>query len=710
MVTVLFRSGVRVCQSKTLDGEMHCKNQAKKADEGGLLDFGNSPMPAPLKLKPVAVLALLLSGITAAYWNHFSNGFHFDDFHTVTDNPAIRSLDNVPQFFMDAGTFSVLPPNQTYRPLVSTSLALDYALAGGYERVFWFHATTFVLFLGLVCLLYVFYRTVLNKVRPSSANAWLALLGAAWFGLHPVMAETVNYVIQRGDLYCTLGCVAALEIFAVYPKQRRWGIYLLPLVAAMLSKPPAAVFPALLLMYVFFFETDGLSAGARWRKSMAAAVPSLVVTGLLLWLQVSMTPKSFVPSTLSAAHYRLTQPFVWMRYFGALFLPLHLNADTDLNVLSRLSGEACEGLLFLATLGAAIWWCARRRDRYPIAFGLLWFVITQLPTSLYPLSEVENDHRMFFSFAGLILAAVWAGVLLVERWTTVEMRVRLRPVAVVVAVMVLSTYAYGVHRRNVVWHDEESLWWDDVQKSPHNGRGLMNYALTQMSKGNNAAALNYFERALEYTPNYPTLEINLGVVNGNMADTGDTARSAEAERHFLRAIELAPEDDSTHAYYGRWLVAHGRELEAIAQLQTAIALNPRRMMQREQLVAAYEELGQTDVAQQAGAQALAIDPTDGTIQNELQQGTQTAAQWLNRSLAQYNQKQYAEAIESARHALELDPKSAEAWNNIGAGEAELGQWDEAVHADEEALKLNPQLQIARNNLTWAMTQRKLVKK
>ena len=207
------------------------------------------------KLKPNTMLALLLAGITAAYWNHFSNAFHFDDFHTVTDNPAIRSLRNVPHFFTDASTFSVLPANQTYRPMVSLSLAVDYALGGGYKPVF-FHVITFVLFLGLVCLLYLLYRTVLDKTLPSPANAWLALVGAAWFGLHPAMAETVNYVIQRGDLYCTLGCVGALVVFAMYPEKRKWGLYLLPLVFALLSKPPAAVFPALLLLYVFFFETD----------------------------------------------------------------------------------------------------------------------------------------------------------------------------------------------------------------------------------------------------------------------------------------------------------------------------------------------------------------------------------------------------------------------------------------------------------------------
>jgi hypothetical protein len=45
---------------------------------------------------------------------------------------------------------------------------------------------------------------------------WLALFAASWFGLHPAIAETVNYIIQRGDLYCTLGCVAALFLFARY--------------------------------------------------------------------------------------------------------------------------------------------------------------------------------------------------------------------------------------------------------------------------------------------------------------------------------------------------------------------------------------------------------------------------------------------------------------------------------------------------------------
>ena len=99
---------------------------------------------------------------------------------------------------------------------------------------------------------------------------------------------------------------------------------------------------------------------------------------------------------------------MWLRYFGELFLPVHLNIDSDLTAVQGFDGRVFVGLLFLVVLGVAIGYTAKRRRLYPVAYGLVWFVVTQLPTSLYPLSEVENDHRMFFSFAGLMPAVVWA--------------------------------------------------------------------------------------------------------------------------------------------------------------------------------------------------------------------------------------------------------------------------------------------------------------
>jgi uncharacterized protein (TIGR02996 family) len=499
--------------------------------------------------------------------------------------------------------------------------------------------------------------------------------------------------------------VAALFLYARYPRWRRAGAYLVPFAFALLSKPPAAVFPLLLLLYIFFFETPPESALRRLRRSLTGVIPSLAVTAILLWLQSAMTPRSFLPSILSPWNYRLTQPFVWLRYTAELFLPLHLNVDTDLAPFSNLELRMVAGLLFLAALFVAIWMTSRRRRLYPIAFGLLWFFVTQLPTSLYPLSEVENDHRMFFSFVGLILAAVWAAWLLFERCVPLESRVKIRPALVAVAIVFLCGYAYGVNRRNVVWRTEESLWRDDVEKSPHNGRGLMNYGLTQMSKGAYATALDYFSRALVLAPNYPSLEINLGIVNGELADQGDTPRSAEAERHFARAIALSPADDTTHAYYGRWLEQHGRSTQAVAQLQTAIALDPQRPLQHDLLIEAFTRIGDLNAARQAAQQTLVVVPDNAAALRALSHPpVQDAAFWINLSLDQYKQAQYPQAIDSARHALQLDPNSAEAYTNIGAGYGAMRQWDEAIRNEREALRLKPDLQLARNNLNWYLGQ------
>jgi Flp pilus assembly protein TadD len=673
-----------------------------------------------LNRKHPLFLALALLAVWAAYANSFSGGFHLDDFDGVVDNAAIRSLGNMPRFFSDATTVSVLPASRSYSPVVPASLALDYALSNavtgqGYAP-FWFHLVTFLLFLAVVALLSALYRFLLDRTEPSAANPWLALLAAAWYGLHPAMAETVDYVIQRGDLYCTLGCVAALYLYGRHPRLRRSGLYLVPFALAMLSRPPAAVFPVLLLLYAYFFEAQEETALGRLRRAALASLPAIAVTAALLWLQFAMTAKALSPSILSPWAYRLTQPFVWSRYAAELVLPLHLNIDTDLSPFTGFNLEACAGLLFVLALLAAIGIAARRRRLHPIAFGLLWFVVTQLPTSLYPLPEVENDRRMFFSFPGLMLAAVWGAWLLLRRLLGGASqgglaragpdRSRLRPALIVAALLALAGYGYGAHMRNVVWHDEESLWLDDVQKSPHNGRGLMNYGRTQMSKGAYPAALEYFTRALAYTPDDPSLETNLGLVDGAMADAGDRSRAADAERHFLRAISLAPDDDRPRACYGAWLYRHGRTPEAIAQLKTAVVLNPQRLKQRDLLIQAEMSAGDIGSARHAARDTLRLAPDDGVALHVLQGLPEHDARyWIYLSLTQYRQGQYLQAIESARKALILDPESADAYNNIGVAFSAMRQWDDAIRNLEKAVALKPDFQLAKNNLAWARAQK-----
>jgi hypothetical protein len=74
--------------------------------------------------------ALLAAAIAAAYSNSLDVPFAFDDWHAVTENPAIRSLRNAPRYFVDPTTFSVLRENRDLRPLQVLSLALNYRVSG----------------------------------------------------------------------------------------------------------------------------------------------------------------------------------------------------------------------------------------------------------------------------------------------------------------------------------------------------------------------------------------------------------------------------------------------------------------------------------------------------------------------------------------------------------------------------------------------------
>ena len=707
------------------------------------------------RMKLAAICGGLLLALLATYANHFRNSFHFDDFHTVTQNAAVRSLASVPSFFTDARTFSVFPTHASYRPVVSASLAFDYWLGRGLDPL-WYHISTFAWYVVQLALMYLLFVKIMDLSRPGPHNMAVALLAVAWYGLHPASAETINYVIQRGDLYSTLGVVAGLVLYCYRPEGKKWGAYLLPVAVGALSKPVAVMFAPILFVYILLFETgsspeaafgpEGKSSNGvnlsrpsllSWpnlRRAARACLPALVVCAALGIFQVAMTPKAFVSGAASRLQYWLTQPIVTLHYFKTFFLPTELSADTDRQLVTSLFSEAFViGFVFLCALVLAAWHALRIRAMHPVAFGLLWFLIALLPTSLVPLAEVENDHRMFFPFVGLVLAVCCAGAVFLEkeeeRLATagsptgaepgrVPSGSRLRAVLAVCASCLVAAYAYGTHLRNEAWRSEESLWQDVTEKSPRNGRGLMNYGLTQLAKGNTMVAYNYFQQAAVLTPNYSTLEINLGIAAGVLR------RNAEAEQHFQRAATLAPEDSRSYSFYGRWLQGQGRIPEAIAILNKSAAINPADLDPRYTLMLVYSQQFDWAGLKRVTDEVLRVAPGDAEAlrysamaQNanarvtaaEQLAGAQPAPEnYLSLSLLYHRSGRYQDSVRAGKEALRLRPNYAEAYNNIAAAYQSMGRWDEAITAARQAILLKPDFQLARNNLAYAMSQKALV--
>jgi len=206
----------------------------------------------------------LLVTILAAYANHFHNGFHFfDDQHTIVNNASIRELRNIPLFFRDATTFSALPSNQSYRPLVSTLLAIDYRLAHGLQP-FWFHLSIFALFIALTLLLAFVIHHLLESDAASSPNRWITLATAAWYALHPANADAINYIIVSAEVISALGVIGSFAVYFAFPGVRRYYLYVLPAAIAILAKPTAAISPVLFAVFRLLFP-DPAVAGRRPR-------------------------------------------------------------------------------------------------------------------------------------------------------------------------------------------------------------------------------------------------------------------------------------------------------------------------------------------------------------------------------------------------------------------------------------------------------------
>ena len=360
--------------------------------------------------------ALLLLAILVAYSNHFHNGFHMDDGHTVVDNASIRDLRNIPLFFRDAATFSVLPSNQSYRPLVSTLLAIDFRLAHGLEP-FWFHLSIFAFFIALTLLLAFVIYHLLAGDTVSSSNHWIALGAAGYYALNSANADTVNYVIASSEVISALGVIGSFAFYFAFPRLRRYPLYVLPAAIAILAKPTAAIFPVLFALFRFCFRDEMPKRPAReWIVEMVP--PFAICVAVLLFVE-HMTPRTWIAGAANPHGYLITQPFVALLYFKTFFWPTGLNADYDLKPFLTIGDPRCWiGFAFaLLISGAAIAAVVGKKTRL-IGFGLLWFLLALLPTSLFPLAEVMNDHRAFLSYIGLVIAIAGGAALLVAPFGT----------------------------------------------------------------------------------------------------------------------------------------------------------------------------------------------------------------------------------------------------------------------------------------------------
>jgi tetratricopeptide (TPR) repeat protein len=598
-----------------------------------------------------------------------------------------------------------------------TSLAIDYWMAGGLENLFPYHFSSF-LFYVLTGLLLFF---LLKKLFIGSSKCFSLGLLAVYF-VHPVHAETVNYIIQRGDILAALLTLFPLLLYIYFPNLRKYYLYLIPFFIGIIAKTNAVVFVPIFFAYIYLFEEE---KGAKdlldvhtFFKSFIKSIPALIVFCIGFFLVSIMQAGHFQPGGHSAFNYIISQPYMLMYYNSALFAPFHLNADTDWQPFTSVfEPKVLFGFLYLYLVLSAIIISSNYKRTKPIAFGLLWFLVGHLPTSLIPFAEVMNDHRMFLSQIGLFIAFGWMFFLVFEQFVPlVKNNPTLRFFSLALYFCLLACLGYGTYERNKVWKNEESLWLDCTEKSPKNGRALMNYGLALMGKRDYKNAEIYFQRGLVQWPYYAYLHVNMGILKNAIGNP------TEAESYFKSGIQYGQAYPNSYFYYARFLSTLNRKEESTVQLQKCLSMSEAHMEARNLLMNDLYTLGRYEELKLVASKTLAILPESSTakqflamanygkssleITKEQVSNSNNPNDFLNLSLQYYQAEQYEKCIEAARKALNLKPDFPQAYNNIGSAHIMLKQYDTALLALNKALSLDPTNQLAKNNIAWAESEKK----
>jgi protein O-mannosyl-transferase len=576
-----------------------------------------SPNPKGVPGWVLALLVLLsVASVWAAYSNHFHNSFHFDDDSVIENNVYLRSLRNIPLFFQSATTFSSMPTNATYRPLTSVSFALDYRWGG--LNPFAFHVTQWSLHLLMGVLLFFFLKRILDLSGMAVARRdLLSLFGAALFALHRANTETVNFLTLRSEILSSLGVVGSFVVFQYAPRWRKSFVWLVPAIAGAFAKQSAIIFVLLFALYLAIFpeelepEADaGTSSARSWRLAMLWLLPSLIFAVAFYGLQDRLAGPRTVYGSMSPWVYLQTQTFAWLHYVRLFLIPLGQSADADWTEISHwYDTRVFAGVFFVALLFALAWrWARESSLGRAFLFGLGWFYVALIPSSsLFPLSELINEHRPYVAYPGLVLCLVIAMERLLVWIDRAPERVPLphsRALIFVAAALLLAAHAFGTHSRNRVWLNEETLWKDVTEASPGNGRAWMNYGLIFMARADFQNARHCFERAQSLTPNYDILEINLGILDSA------TNQSSSAESHFRRAVALNQRPSVANLYYARWLREQKRDPEAIAHLKQALQVSLADLEARHLLMTIYAEMKDQTSLCSLASETLRIAPGD----------------------------------------------------------------------------------------------------
>ena len=458
----------------------------------------------------------------------------------------------------------------------------------------------------------------------------IAFATALLWTVHPLLSESVDYVVQRGELLMGLFYLSTLYCFIRSldsPRPRAWQVAACITGAlAIGSKEVAVSVPLAVLLYDWLFVPGPL----RTRLPVHAALWALVLVGGIAVAQARAG--AFPEGGLTSWQYLQTQAGVIAHYLRLAFWPSPLVVDYyGWPPAESLVSVLLPGLLIVTLIALTVWSLGRRSR---LAFlGAIFFMVLAPTSSVIPLSnEIAAERRMYLPLAAIVTLVVlgtYEALVALARRVGQPRLVSAVGLAVLVPAAVLLGSA--TVRRNAEYRTAISIWTDAVAKRPNNARGHTNLGFAFDEAGRSDEAIAAYEQALRVEPGFVTAQRNLVATRMRRGQLPEAA-----------GVTGTPDYGETRINLSAMLIGQGRFEDALEQAREAVKIDPKSARAQHNLGVCLAHL-----------------------------------------------QRWEEAIAAHRASLALDPTLSETHNDLGVALASLGRVPEALKHFEEAVRLKP---------------------
>lgn len=643
--------------------------------------------------KHTVSLILLIVITILVFSNTLKNSFIWDDKAIVAKGEYISKPDNIPflltpqywkQFYLMLSRHHNQEERVNYRPIFMASFAFDYSLWK--HNPFGYHLTNLLLHLLNVILIYFFISIITAPEIRHKGFLDLPFVSAFLFAIHPIHAESVTWIKNRSDLLALVFFLLSFIFFIKSGFQNKskprilfYYTSLLCFILALFSKSMAITLPLILGLYIICFvpreEYKGLLI-----KTLPFFVCKLLYIIFVLNVLGTVGLEGGIVRKISLYHNVLIVLKTAGWYLRLLVFPINLNADRPFSI----SGSFLEpGVFFSAILLVMLIVTAIKAFRYSkvTTFFLLWIVLTLIPISniIFLASRPIAEQRLYIPSVGFcILLAM--GICFIKRLTP--------------ALLIFLTmfYSYTLMERNLDWRDSITFWTETASASPNSCRAYNNLGTAYYDKELYQRAIDSYNKAIEVNPGFALTYNNMGVTYRDIGRDPDKAIAS-----FEKAIELKPDYAEAYNNLGGLI---------------------------------YERLGQMDTAKELYKKAIEIDPDYAEVHfnlglmHDLSDDYQKAEMYYKKTIElnpelgvrAYNNlaylyiknKRFNEAINLAKKALSIKPKSPKVLDTLGWAYYKKKAFDKAVEYLKKALVLLPDNTEIQGHLNKAIYESNII--